>query len=346
MSEQQLNIQVDRQVDRQVDWQVDRRFDKQKVLITGGLGFIGSNLAKRLLQLGAEVFLIDNLLPDSGGNLYNIAAIQDQVTVNISDIGDQVAMRHLIEGVDYLFNLAGQVSHQVGMQNPFLDLEINARSQLMILELCRQYNPTVKIVFTSTRHIYGKPNYLPVDEQHCLRPEDVNGVNKLAGESYHSIYHSAYGLHTSVLRLTSTYGGGMRIKDARQTFLGIWIRLLLEGKPFEVWGGEQLRDYSYVDDVVEALLVAASPAAAGQIFNLSGDRLSLKDLAQLLVDVHGGGEFKVRPFPPGRATTDVGDFYSDDRLIRGLLGWQPQVCLKDGLAKTIAFYQKHLVHYL
>ncbi|MFM7423773.1 MAG: NAD-dependent epimerase/dehydratase family protein [Elainella sp.] len=327
--------------------QPGRQFDNQKILITGGLGFIGSNLAKRLLQLGAEVVLVDNLLPNSGGNLYNIAAIQDQLTVHVLDMGDQAAMRPLIEDAAYLFNLAGQVSHQVGMQDPCLDLEINARSQLTILELCRHHNPTIKIVFTSTRHIYGRPDYLPVDEKHCLRPGDVNGVNKLAGESYHRIYHDAYGLRTAVLRLTSTYGSGMRIKDARQTFLGIWLRLLLEGKPFEVWGGEQLRDYSHVDDVVEALLAAAvSPAAEGQVFNLSGDRLLLKDLAQLLVDAHGSGEFSVRPFPTDRKSADLGDFYSDDQLIRSVLGWQPQVTLREGLARTLAYYQKHLVHYL
>jgi UDP-glucose 4-epimerase len=325
----------------------EQQFEQKKVLITGGLGFIGSNLAKHLVQLGAEVVVVDNLLPESGGNLYNIASVQDRVSINIVDMGDQAAMRRLIEGVDYLFNLAGQVSHKAAMQDPFLDLEINARAQLALLELCRQHNPAVKIVFTSTRHIYGKASSLPVDEQHCLRPLDLNGVNKLAGESYHSIYHSAYGLRTSILRLTSTYGGGMRIKDARQTFLGIWVRLLLEGKPFEVWGGDQLRDYTYIDDAVEALLAAAAnPAAEGKIFNVSGCRLRLTDLAQLLIETYGSGAYTVRAFPGEQKSADLGDFYSDDRLIRSVLDWQPQVALQNGLAQTIAFYQQHLGHYL
>lgn len=326
----------------------DNHFKGRKVLITGGLGFIGSNLARRLVNQGAEVLLVDSLIPEYGGNLYNIFDIKDQVRVNISDVRDEYSMRYLVQGMDYLFNLAGQTSHMDSMQDPFTDLEINCRSQLSILEVCRKYNPNIKIVFTSTRQIYGKPDYLPVDEKHLLRPVDVNGINKMAGEWYHILYNNVYGIRTCALRLTNTYGRGMRIKDTRQTFLGIWIRLLIEGKPFEVWGGEQLRDYTYVGDVVDALLTAAvRPEADGQIYNLGGDCvISLKDTAQLLLDASGGGEFKIREFPAERKRIDIGDYYSDYSLIRKELGWEPKVSLRDGFAKTVAFYRENLEHYL
>lgn len=211
--------------------------DSSRVLITGGLGFIDANLAHRLVELGAQVTLVDSLIPEYGGNLFNIAAIADRVRVNISDVRDEHSFKHLIQGQDILFNLAGQTSHMDSMQDPYTDLAINTQAQISILEACRKYNPTVKIVFASTRQLYGKPDHLPVDEQHPIRPTDANGINKLAGEWYHILYHNVYGLRACALRLTNTYGPRMRVKDARQTFLGVWMRLLVEGQPFEVWGG-------------------------------------------------------------------------------------------------------------
>ncbi len=321
---------------------------EKQVLITGGLGFIGANLAHRLIALGAHVTLVDSLIPQYGGNLFNIDGIKDKVKVNISDVRDEHSMRYLIQGQDYLFNLAGQTSHMDSMQDPFADLEINCRAQLSILEVCRKYNPEIKIVFASTRQIYGKPDYLPVDEKHLLRPVDVNGINKMAGEWYHILYNNVYGIRACALRLTNTIGPRMRVKDARQTFLGIWIKLLSEGKPFEVWGGDQLRDFTYVDDAVTAfLLAAASEEANGQVFNLGSDGLiSLKDLADLLVELNGGGEYVVRSFPPDRKRIDIGDYYANDTLIRSTLGWKPQVSLREGLQKTLTYYKAHLEHYL
>ncbi len=321
---------------------------EKRVLITGGLGFIGSNLARRLVEMGARVTLVDSLIPEYGGNLFNIAGIEDRVRVNISDVRDEHSMKYLVQGQDYLFNLAGQTSHMDSMQDPYTDLDINCRAQLTILEVCRKYNPDIKIVFASTRQIYGKPDYLPVDEKHLLRPVDVNGINKMAGEWYHILYNNVYGIRACALRLTNTYGPRMRVKDARQTFLGIWVRLLLEGKPFEVWGGEQLRDFTYVDDAVEALLmVAASEDANGQVFNLGGDdAISLKELADLLIEVNGGGEYAVKEFPVDRKCIDIGDFYADYGCIRAALGWTPKMPLREGLARTLAFYQKHLEHYV
>src|ERR1051325_4623546 len=223
-------------------------FQNKKVLITGGLGFIGSNLARRLVEMGAKVLLVDSLIPAYGGNLFNIAGIEDKVSLNISDVRDEHSMHYLVRESDYLFNLAGQTSHLDSMHDPYTDLEINCRAQLSILEACRKHNPQVKIVFASTRQIYGKPKSLPVNEEHLLRPTDVNGINKMAGEWYHILYNNVYGLRACALRLTNTIGPRMRIKDARQTFLGVWIRLLVEGRPFEVWDGSQLRDLTYVDD--------------------------------------------------------------------------------------------------
>lgn len=327
---------------------MEEAFTGKNILITGGLGFIGSNLARRLVDAGAHVTLVDSLIPEYGGHLFNIAGIEEQVRVNISDVRDEQSMKYLVQGQDYLFNLAGQTSHMDSMQDPYTDLEINVRAQLSILESCRKHNPTVKIVFASTRQIYGKPDYLPVDEGHPLRPVDVNGINKMAGEWYHILYNNVYGLRASALRLTNTYGPRMRIKDARQTFLGIWVRLLLEGKPFEVWGGEQLRDFSYVEDTIDALLLTAqSDEANGKVFNIGGEPVvSLLETAQLLVEANGGGEFAVHVFPADRKRIDIGDYYAADQLLRQTVGWQPETPLADGLSRTIDYYRQHLQEYL
>lgn len=328
---------------------IDRTiFAGSQVLITGGLGFIGSNLAHRLVDLGAKVTLVDSLIPEYGGNLYNIAGIEDRVRVNIADVRDEYSMDYLVQGHDFLFNLAGQTSHLDSMRNPYIDLDINCRAQLSILEACRKNNPRITIVYASTRQIYGKPDYLPVDERHLLHPVDVNGINKMAGEWYHILYNNVYGIRACALRLTNTYGPRMRVKDARQTFLGIWIKNVIERKPIQVWGdGMQLRDFTYVDDCVEAMLLAAvHPAAAGQIFNLGGlEVINLRDLAALMVEVAGGGSFEIIPYPDDRKPIDIGDYYADDRRIRSMLGWQPRIDLRTGLARTIAFYREHRQYY-
>jgi UDP-glucose 4-epimerase len=323
-------------------------YSKRHVLITGGLGFIGSNLARALVHLGANVTLVDSLIPQYGGNFYNIENIRGQVNVNICDVRDPFAMTHLIRNKDFLFNLAGQTSHIDSMADPKTDLEINAMAQLSILEACRNINPDVKIVFASTRQLYGKPDYLPVDERHSIRPVDVNGINKLAGEWYHLLYNNVYGIRACALRLTNTYGPGMRVKDARQTFLGIWVRQLLEGKPLKVFGGGmQLRDFNYVDDCVEALLLAgSSDSANGKVYNLgSTEVVNLKRLAEMMINLGHGGTLELTPFPPERKAIDIGDYYSDFRLINTELGWFPKVNLQDGLKQTVAYYGAHHSHY-
>jgi UDP-glucose 4-epimerase len=323
-------------------------FKSKNVLITGGVGFIGSNLAIRLVQLGANVTLVDSLIPEYGGNLFNIEPIKEQVHVNISDVRDEHSMKYLIQKQHYLFNLAGQTSHTDSMNNPYPDLEINVRAQLFILEACRRHNPDIKVVFASTRQIYGKPEHLPVDERHQLRPVDINGINKMAGEWYHLVYNNVYGIRSSVLRLTNTYGPRMRVKDARQTFLGIWIRLLIEGRMIQVFGdGKQVRDFNYVDDVIDALLIAASSNDAnGQIYNMGADDpINLKDTAELLIEINGQGSYQITPFPEDRKVIDIGDYYGDYRKIRSRLGWKPTTSLRDGLKKTLDFYHKFNMHY-
>lgn len=318
------------------------------ILITGGLGFIGSNLARALVGQGAHVTLVDSLIPQYGGNPFNIDGIADQVTVNVCDVRDPFAMAYLLQGKDYLFNLAGQTSHMDSMTDPKTDLDINANAQLSILEACRESNPGIKIVFASTRQLYGKPDYLPVDEKHPIRPVDVNGINKLAGEWYHLLYNNVYGIRACALRLTNTYGPGMRVKDARQTFLGIWVRLLIENQPIKVFGdGLQLRDFNYVDDCVEALLLAgANNEANGKVYNLgSSEVIGLKDLAEMMVSLGHGGSFELVPFPPERKAIDIGDYYSDFSLISNELGWTPKVGLREGLQKTMAYYLAHHAHY-
>jgi UDP-glucose 4-epimerase len=324
-------------------------FQGKRILITGGLGFIGSNLARRLVQLESDVLIIDSLIPEYGGNVFNVVDVEDKLRINIADMRDEHGLRYLVQGQDIIFNLAGQVSHTDSMIDPYTDLEINARSQLSLLEACRHGNPNAKIVFASTRQIYGRPEYLPVDERHPLKPADVNGINKLAGEWYHIIYHDVYGLRTTSLRLTNTFGPRMRIKDPRQTFIGWWFRQLIEGQPLFIYGdGLQVRDFNYIDDVVDAMLmVAAHDVAEGQIYNLGGDEpINLLNLARLMIEVNGGGEFKLCPFPDERKRIDIGDFYGDYRRIRSKLGWRPVVGLRDGLTLTFEYYREHLDRYI
>jgi len=323
-------------------------FADANVLITGGAGFIGANLARRLVNEGADVTIIDSLIPEYGGNLANLEGIRDKIHLNVADVRDPHAMRQLVQGRDFLFNLAGQTSHMDSMSDPFTDLDINAKAQLSILEACRAQNPAVKIVFAGTRQIYGRPDYLPVDEAHPIRPVDINGIHKVAGEWYHTLYTTVYGVQSTVLRLTNTYGPCMRIKDARQTFVGVWVRLALEGKPFEVWGGQQLRDFTYVDDCVDAILLAAAhPRANGRVYNLGGDSVvSLRELADLLTDLHPDVSYILREFPAERKKIDIGDYYSNDARIREELGWQTKTSLRDGLVKTLAYFKPRLNQYL
>ena len=323
-------------------------FRGARVLITGGAGLIGSAVARRLVELGAEIVLLDAMIPESGANVANIAAIRDRVRVEIADIRDAVALHRWLADRDFLFDLAAQTSHLDSMSAPETDLAVNCAAQLKLLEICRAIAPRIVIVHAGTRQIYGRPRYLPVDEKHPLRPPDVNGVNKMAGEAYHLMFHDVYGLKTRSLRLTNVYGPGMRIKDARQNFLGIWLRRTIEGDPFEVWGGKQRRELLYVDDAAEAFLCAAlSPETAGLALNVGGEAPhTLLEIAKGMIDANGGGEYQLREFPPERKAIDIGDFLTDDSRFRALADWRPRVPLSEGLRRSLDYFRANLARYL
>jgi UDP-glucose 4-epimerase len=320
----------------------------RRVLVTGGLGFIGSNLCRALADLGAETTAVDSLLPDYGGNLFNLAGYEDRVRINIADVRGH-GMEYLVRGQEVLFNLAGQVSHIDSMTDPVTDLEINCTSQLRVLEAVRRGNPELKVVYAGTRQVYGRPHYLPVDEKHLLQPVDVNGINKISGEFYHLVYHQVYGIRASSLRLTNTYGPRQLIRHSRQGFIGWFVRQAAFREEIQVFGdGSQRRDFNYVDDVVDAFLRAgATDRADGQVFNLGDETpVSLLDLAKLLIEVAGGGSYRLVPFPPERKRIDIGDFFADISKVRATLGWEPRRPLRDGLAETISYYRDHRDQYL
>jgi UDP-glucose 4-epimerase len=321
----------------------------RRVLITGGLGFIGSNLAHRLVALGARVLIVDSLIPDYGGNLFNVAGIEDRVRVNIADVRQQSTMNYLVRDHDVIFNLAGQVSHIDSMQDPYSDLDINCRSQLFILEACRRNNPGVKVVYASTRQVYGRPQSLPVSEAHLVRPTDVNGINKAAGEYYHLVYNNVFGVRACVLRLSNIYGPRQLLKHNRQGFIGWFIRRVIEGQQLEIYGdGSQLRDFVYVADAADAFLRAgASDICNGQVLNVGGSEpVSHRELVGMLVDVAGSGSYRFVEWPPDKKAIDIGDFITDSTLIEQVLGWHVVTPLRAGLEQTIAFYRAHFGHYV
>jgi UDP-glucose 4-epimerase len=324
-------------------------YHDRRVMITGGLGFIGSTVAHQLVALGARVLIVDSLIPEYGGNYFNIAGIEDRVRVNIADVRQQSTMNYLVREQDVIFNLAGQVSHIDSMQDPYTDLEINCRAQLFILEACRRYNPSAKVVFAGTRQVYGHPETLPVTEEHLVRPTDVNGINKAAGEYYHLVYNNVFGVRACSLRLTNVYGPRQLIKHNRQGFIAWFIRLALEDREIQIYGdGSQRRDFVYVDDAADAFLRAgASDASNGQVFNVGGlEPITHRDLVELLISVAGTGRYRFVEWPPEKKAIDIGDFYADSSRIRRTLGWQPAVPLADGFRRTLEYYRAHLHRYV
>ena len=321
----------------------------RRVMVTGGIGFIGSNLARRLVELGADVLLVDSLIPTYGGNLFNLDGIADRVQVNVADVRQQSTMNYLVQDRAVIFNLAGQVSHIDSMRDPYTDLDVNCRSQLTILEACRNHNPSVKVVYAGTRQVYGKPDSLPVSESHLVRPTDVNGINKAAGEYYHLVYNNVFGVRACSLRLTNVYGPRQLIKHSRQGFIGWFIRLAIENKTIQLYGdGSQLRDLVYVDDAADAFLRAgASDACNGEAFNVGGtEPISLKDLASKLVGISGSGRVECIAWPDEKKAIDIGSFYADSTKFTAATGWTPKVALADGLRRAVDFYRAHRSHYV
>ena len=321
----------------------------RRVLVTGGLGFIGSNLSRELVTLGARVTIVDALIPDYGGNRFNIEGIEERVRLDVSDVRDGDAVRGLVRGQDVIFNLAGQVSHIDSMRDPHTDLEINCRAQLSLLEACRAHNPGVKVVFAGTRQVYGRPSSLPVTEDHLVKPTDVNGINKAAGEYYHLVYNNVFGLRACSLRLTNVFGPRQLLKHNRQGFIGWFIRLALEDQEIQIYGdGSQVRDLVYVDDAADAFLRAgASDAANGRVFNVGGlEPITHRGLVERLIAVAGSGRYRFVDWPSEKRAIDIGSFYADSSLIARTLGWRPVTPIREGLQQTVAFYREHLSHYV
>lgn len=322
-------------------------YQDRNVLITGGLGFIGSNLAIILVELGARLTLVDSLVPDYGGNPFNIEPIKDRVEVNISDVRDRSSMNYLVQGRDIIFNLAGTLSHIDSMKDPFTDLEINCVSQLSILESCRRYNPSVKVIFAGTRGQYGRTGSEPVNELHPMRPTDVNGINNIAGESYHLLYNDVYGVRATSLRLTNTFGPRHQMRHHRQGVLNWFLRQLIDGQKIRLYGtGEQVRDTNYVSDVVEAFLLAAmAEETNGEAFNLGGEPISLKQFVDAAIEVAGAGSYEIVEFPPESKQIEIGDYIADYTKFSKACNWKPHVTLHEGIARSLEYYREYKCHY-
>lgn len=318
----------------------------RRVLVTGGAGFLGSNLCHELVRRGARVTALDGFLFGGGANPKNLdGANVELVRGDIREID----LRPLCEGAHTIFNLAAQTSHMGGQADPLADIAVNAVAQVRLIQAAREAAPDAIVVHASTRQFYGRTQKLPVDENQPVAPPDANGVSKFAGEQYWMIEHRVRGRPVVSLRLTNSYGPRLRVRDARQTFLGIWIRCVLERKPFEVWGGAQLRDMTYVDDVTEAFIRSAeSPDCHGRIFNIGGPPpISLHDLAEMVVRIAGPpAHYTTREFPADRAQIDIGSYHADDSAFRTASGWEPKVGLEDGIARTIDWYRTRLGDYL
>ena len=325
---------------------VDNFFRNKRVMITGGLGFLGSTLAHRLVACGARVLLVDSLIPNCGGNFFNLNGIRNKVKLEIKDLRDSKATGRFVKNKDFIFNLAGALSHIDSMRDPFTDLGINCTAQLSLLEACKKNNPEVKILFAGTRNQYGKPKYLPVDEKHPLEPTDINGINNMAGEWYHLLYNNVYKIRTVSLRLTNTFGPRHQMKHSRQGVLNWFIRQLIDDKAICLYGGQQKRDIGYVDDVVEAFIMAmASDKTNGEVFNLGGTALRLKDFVEKAIALYGKGSYKIALTPKEIRAIEVGDYIADYSKIKNLLGWEPKIPIDEGLRKTFSYYLRFKKHY-
>jgi nucleoside-diphosphate-sugar epimerase len=301
------------------------------------------------VELGADVTIVDSLIPEYGGNLYNVREIADRVRINLSDIRDPWSIRTLVRGQDFIFNLAGQVSHIDSMEDPQTDLDINCKAQLELLQACRENNPGARVIFAASRQQYGRPQFVPVTEEHPLIPVDVNGINLIAGESYHLLYNDVHGIRTTSLRLTNTYGPHLLMKHGRQGFITVFIRLALEGQPIKVYGdGSQLRDFTYASDAVDAFLATGlTDETFGKALNVGGiEPVSLLEVARLCQELAGeGGGVETVPWPPERQKIDIGSIYVDHSRLTDITGWEPKVTLREGLAQTFAYYREHGEHY-
>jgi len=323
-------------------------FRGARVMITGGMGFLGSNLAIALIELGAHVTIVDAMIHGYGGNLFNIEPIRDRATVNFSDIRDAGVMNYLVRGQDYIFHLAGQVDHILSLTDPFPDIDINIKGTAVLMEACRHHNPSARVVYSGTRGQYGRPASLPVAETAPTQPLGIYEITNLAAEKIIEAYHLVFGIRSVLLRITNTYGPRAQMQHSRYGVVNWFVRLALDGETIPVFGNGQIqRDFLYVDDCIEALLRSATQEAAyGQIFNVGVDRPNtFSELAEEIVRAAGSGHWRLAPFSEERRAQEPGDFYSDITKIRTLLGWEPQTSLAVGLTRTVEYYRQHRSQY-
>lgn len=317
-------------------------FEGRRILITGGLGFLGSNLAIRLAALGAKLTLVDAMMEDHGGNLFNISPIQDQVVVNFSDVRDETSLKYLIMRQDYIFHLSGQNDHVLSLTNPFPDIDINIRGALSLLEICRHHNPDVKLIYSGTRGEYGSAVKLPVSEDQALNPKGVYELSSMAAQQLFRIYHDRHGLRSITLRLTNIYGERAQMKHNRFGVANWFVRQALDDQEICVFGdGTIVRDFLYVQDAIGAMLAAsATESSYGEVLNVGNDRASsFRELAETVVEIAGSGRWALAPFSPERAAQEPGDFISDISKIHRLTGWSPTTSLWAGLEQTIQYYK-------
>jgi UDP-glucose 4-epimerase len=323
-------------------------FRNKDVLITGGLGFIGSNLAIELVKLGAKVTIVDNMLPRQGGNLFNIHDIADKVTVNISDVRNELSMNHLVKGTDYIFHLAGQVNHVDSMRNPLQDLDINCRGTLVLLESLRQFNRNAKVIFAGTRSEYGSSVKLPVDEDRPTNPKGLYAVTNLAAEKMVLVYDDVFRIRGACLRITNTFGPRHQMEHDEYGVFNWFIRKAIDDEEIPVFGdGRILRDFLYVEDLIDCFLnVAVTDGAYGEVFNIgTGVPVNFYELAQKIVEITGTGKTRFTEFTQERKEVEPGDYYADISKIRKITGWKPRTSLDDGIARTVEYYRKYKKEY-
>ena len=329
-------------------YQIGESYKNRRVMITGGLGMIGSTIAHILAPLGAQVLLVDACLEPYGANFYNIEGIREIVNVNIADIRDRQAMKVLVRDQDVVFNLAGQVSHNDSIENPFLDAEINYIGHLNILEKLRVHNPDAVILHAGSRLQYGAIRKLPVTEDHPLRPKTPYSLNKTAAENMYIYYHEVHGLKTICMRISNPYGPRCQMRHSKYSIVNFFIRRAMDDRCLSVFGdGMQLRDYVYVEDVAVAFILAgACERCFGNVYNLgSGMSTHFKDMVEAVVENVGKGRVEYIPWPEDYINVETGDFVADIEKLHEAIGWSPSTTLDDGLKKTVTFYQANGRHY-
>lgn len=323
-------------------------FKGKNILVTGGLGFIGSNLAIKLVKYGARVTLMDAMIPDYGGNFFNIESIKSRINVNISDIRDENSMSHLVKGKDYIFHLAGQCSHIMSLTNPFPDIDINIKGTAILMECCKKYNTDARVIYTGTRGQYGHSTILPVNEEAPTNPKGIYEISNLTAEKIIKVYSDNFNIRSVLLRLTNVYGPRAQMKHHHYGVANWFIRQAINGETIKIFGNGQLkRDFLYVDDAVDAILQSAlTDKVVGEVFNVGHDKpCNFLELAKLIIKIAKSGNWEFAPFTPERAAQEPGDFYSDITKIKKIVGWEPKTSLQEGIKKTVHYYRKHKRHY-